>query len=414
MSSPNLSLKISAPTSIRLRDIALIVGSACVGASAGVLIYRYLIEKRRQQHLSTPTNDLEEIKTSVFGLRDRLAAIEDALRTATIGSNKRARKPKQPLTRTRSYVADSDDSSLIYYSAAESESELDDFYDVLPPGSGDTSLHNAGGDASRPLLNGTSTTADLESVLARFDEMIASTDTEQITDAFNYLVQQAEIRSSTRSHPDLLWRLAQAHLRYAMDVLGKQSEHRVEHFFQAKTYALEAREIAPQHVEVLKWSAITIGTVAKHGSVPLRQKIEDGLLVRQTLEEALELDPNDDTLHHLHGRWLYEVANLTWVERKFVQTWFGGEMNASIEEARAAFERVEASSPRRLKSNLLYLAKCALASDPYDPDGEARRLLETARDLERLPNDVDCEEEIRKQMLRLPELSDDQVDAVAS
>jgi len=31
---------------------------------------------------------------------------------------------------------------------------------------------------------------------------------------------------------------------------------------------------------------------------------------------ALEIHPNDAYLHHLLGRFRYEVANLSWIERK--------------------------------------------------------------------------------------------------
>lgn len=63
-----------------------------------------------------------------------------------------------------------------------------------------------------------------------------------------------------------------------------------------------------------KWYAILIGS---HGMfLPTKAKIESGHKFRKHVDRALELSPNDPALYHLLGRFKFEVASLTWIEKK--------------------------------------------------------------------------------------------------
>lgn len=54
-----------------------------------------------------------------------------------------------------------------------------------------------------------------------------------------------------------------------------------------------------------------------HGELlPITEKIKNGYRFKEHVMKALEIDPNDADLHHLLGRFNYEVANLSWVEKK--------------------------------------------------------------------------------------------------
>lgn len=63
-----------------------------------------------------------------------------------------------------------------------------------------------------------------------------------------------------------------------------------------------------------KWCAILVGVNSDF--LPVAEKIQNGYRFKELVMKALEICPNDADLHYLLGRFRYEVANLSWVERK--------------------------------------------------------------------------------------------------
>lgn len=47
-----------------------------------------------------------------------------------------------------------------------------------------------------------------------------------------------------------------------------------------------------------------------------KEKIVDGYVFAEYVEKAMELRPEDSAVHHLLGRFKFEISNLTWIERK--------------------------------------------------------------------------------------------------
>lgn len=72
------------------------------------------------------------------------------------------------------------------------------------------------------------------------------------------------------------------------------------------------------------------------------------------------MQPNDSTLHHMLGRWCFEVAGLTWIERKVASTLFSKVPDATLEDAIRALTKAYSLKPA-WKENCLFLAKCCLS-----------------------------------------------------
>lgn len=68
------------------------------------------------------------------------------------------------------------------------------------------------------------------------------------------------------------------------------------------------------NADLYKWCAILIGL--KGDFLPLAEKIQNGYVFKEYIIKGLEIHPDDSTLHHLLGRFRYEVASLSWLERK--------------------------------------------------------------------------------------------------
>lgn len=74
-----------------------------------------------------------------------------------------------------------------------------------------------------------------------------------------------------------------------------------------------------QNADLHKWCAILVGLNGDF--LPVAEKIKNGYRFKELVMGALEIRPNDADLHHLLGRFKYEVASLSWIERKVHVLW---------------------------------------------------------------------------------------------
>lgn len=72
-------------------------------------------------------------------------------------------------------------------------------------------------------------------------------------------------------------------------------------------YAMEALKLDEANPECHKWFAIAVGSLSEF--VGTQQKIQNGYLFKKHVDIAVKLKPLDPTLHHMLGRWCYEVLD---------------------------------------------------------------------------------------------------------
>lgn len=113
-----------------------------------------------------------------------------------------------------------------------------------------------------------------------------------------------------------------------------------------------------------KWYAILVGVYGEF--LPMTEKIQNGYRFKEHVMKALEISPNDGDLHHLLGRFRYEVANLSWLERKVAATLFSEPPSASYEDAIDSFQKAENFSAEINLENRLFLSKCYIALSKYE------------------------------------------------
>eukprot|EP00056_Hartaetosiga_gracilis_P016443 m.243149 g.243149 ORF g.243149 m.243149 type:complete len:134 (+) comp41058_c0_seq1:559-960(+) len=90
--------------------------------------------------------------------------------------------------------------------------------------------------------------------------------------------------------------------------------------------------------------------------VGLNEKLKCGEEFKQHVEIAIQLDPQDSLLSHLMGRWCFEVAGLSWLEKRACAALFGSAPEATYNDALQHLQRAEElSSDWGL--NMLYLGK---------------------------------------------------------
>lgn len=184
--------------------------------------------------------------------------------------------------------------------------------------------------------------------------------TNQKEDVYSILLEKIEENSE---NDEYLWRLAKAiHLKGIMAHKRGELEKKKELSFSAFKYAEQALKQNDKNPEVHKWYAITIGSLAEY--VGLQEKIQNGYTFKKHVDEAIRLKPSDPTLHHMLGRWCYEVAMLTWIEKKIASTLFSTPPDATLFEARQHLIKAD-NLKSDWKENILFIAKCYIGESDY-------------------------------------------------
>ena len=117
-----------------------------------------------------------------------------------------------------------------------------------------------------------------------------------------------------------------ADLAASGDTAGAQRK-----FKEGFSLAEMAMEHGPEVPQGYKWAAILTKKVGE--SLPLKEKIQDTFKIKELALKAAELDDMDATTQHLIGAWYFNVANVSWIERKVAGTLFATVPSATYEEA---------------------------------------------------------------------------------
>ncbi|XP_072395420.1 regulator of microtubule dynamics protein 1-like [Diabrotica undecimpunctata] len=183
-------------------------------------------------------------------------------------------------------------------------------------------------------------------VLAQADELH---DEEKFLDVYELLDRIRFIND-----PEVLWRIARA--LYNLN-LGKDLNKQIR--FIMMDEALFVLETAlgnggSQNAEVHKWMAIILDT--HYGLINLENRVKYASMVRNHLEKACELNPDDFTSYYMMGNWCYQMCRLTKFQRFIAKYFLATEPPVSeYEVAYKYLQRAEELRPRTVLANLYLL-----------------------------------------------------------
>ncbi|RLB66778.1 MAG: hypothetical protein DRH08_05330 [Deltaproteobacteria bacterium] len=136
-----------------------------------------------------------------------------------------------------------------------------------------------------------------------------------------------EIPEDKFAPDDRFWIMAS--VQYEM---GRVADKEGMPFFQkAEEYARSAIKENADNAEGYKWLAITLGAQAKHSDTKAQVKISNK--VKENIERAIALNPDDDISYLVLSRWHYKNSSLGGVARAFAKVIYGGLPKASLDEA---------------------------------------------------------------------------------
>ena len=113
--------------------------------------------------------------------------------------------------------------------------------------------------------------------------------------------------------------------------------------------------------------------------------------IREHMEKAAKLNPNDATTFYSLGLWHFSFASMSWLTKTVAQQMFPDLPETDYETALEYFEKAENLDPGFYSMNWLYLAKC------YKALGDEKRYKFYRRKLLRMtPVDDDDKNAVRE------------------
>ncbi|XP_053992290.1 regulator of microtubule dynamics protein 1-like [Hylaeus volcanicus] len=304
-----------------------------VGA-ASIFIYHYMLNN--QQH-STGSTSLDDAHKRIAELQAEL----EALRLQQSQQKKKRKISRRFVSNDSTYTV-TDETDTDAFSTADTEIGDDEFYDC----------------------------SDSESVIAENEIRISDESNhldlilKEVDEAANGdfdIETYSKLQTLVNLHQDnveVIWRFARACYYHAEATADKSIR---------RTILLEGighceRIIEIPNAELFKWYAILLGLNGDY--LATADKIKNGDRFKNYIIKAIEIQPDDCELHYLLGRFKYEIANLSWFERKVASTLFSEIPSASHDEALACFDTAIRLGKRSLQIDL-FISKCYIALKQY-------------------------------------------------
>ncbi|KOX76017.1 Regulator of microtubule dynamics protein 1 [Melipona quadrifasciata] len=126
----------------------------------------------------------------------------------------------------------------------------------------------------------------------------------------------------------------------------------------------EALKIKENHWSVHKVVSILLNSKTLYEGI--KAQIKESYNIKNHMLKVIELNPEEPRLVYMLGNWCFQVADLTWYQRKIASVIFGDPPSSSFEEALKYFETAEAIDPNFYSQNLLMLGKTYLKLNQKD------------------------------------------------
>ena len=209
--------------------------------------------------------------------------------------------------------------------------------------------------------------SSLEEVFAKLD-----VDTEDATinkDDHYVSVKQLYDSENGSSNVHITWRLARAAFKVsaAAEIAGDKSRQK-QFLLEAEEWARKAVSLDSENADSHIWLATICGKLCDFLSA--KDRIVKGKECQVHLEEAIRLRPDDFITFYTYGRWCFEIASLSWMERKIATVIFGAPPESSYQDALDKFTIVKKLKPE-WRANVIWMSKCLVAMKEYSKAIEA-------------------------------------------
>ncbi|XP_015184498.1 PREDICTED: regulator of microtubule dynamics protein 1-like [Polistes dominula] len=305
---------------------------------AGMFFYQQFLNKQKYQ---AGNNSLEPVYQSLAKLQKEVEALRQQQKRKKRSTSLNRKNTLSSNDNT--YVSTEND--LDSYSTAGTDIADDEFFDCSD------------------VEDGTEDIESRESTsINQLETELMTIDAQDRTEEQNECTTYYKLKELIELHPHnvgVIWRFARA----CYSCISNFTD--VEHKTEIISEGLKAceRVIDVEDADLHKWYAILIGT---HGEyLPTAEKIKNGTVFKNHVMIALKIRPKDPSLHHLLGRFQFELSGLSWFEKKLASTFFAEPPNASYDEAIESFEQAEELATVPHLENRLFLSKAYIAKSNF-------------------------------------------------
>ncbi len=158
-------------------------------------------------------------------------------------------------------------------------------------------------------------------VLEKVDELLNHGENQQAWEILQ------ELPEDDPDPAERLWRMART--QYEMGQVSDKKN--AKPFKSAEKYARAAIKSDPNSSESYKWLAIALGAQSKYSST--KEQVRQSGEIKENIEKAIELNPDDDIAYLVLSRWHYKVSALSGIARTFAKVLYGGVPKASLKKA---------------------------------------------------------------------------------
>ena len=160
-----------------------------------------------------------------------------------------------------------------------------------------------------------------DAIIRKVDELLTQGENQQALEILQRLPEDGPAPA------ERLWRMAR--VQYEM---GRLADRDVQEFYiKAEDYARSAIVEDPGSSDSYKWLAIALGAQAKYSDT--KTQVRQSREIKESIERAIALNPEDDISYLVLSRWHYKVSGLGTVARTFAKIIYGGVPKASLAEA---------------------------------------------------------------------------------
>jgi tetratricopeptide (TPR) repeat protein len=153
---------------------------------------------------------------------------------------------------------------------------------------------------------------------------------------------------------ELLWRMARTYISIG-DVA--KHEEREQYYRKADEYSTKAVLADSGNSDAHCWKAITVGYVSMYEGT--RSKVAMANVVKNELDIAIRLNPNNDIAYSILGTFYRALGNISWIERQLADLLLGGIPDGGFAEGETSLKKAIALSPtiirHRFELGRLYL-----------------------------------------------------------
>ena len=146
-------------------------------------------------------------------------------------------------------------------------------------------------------------------------------------------------------------------------------------------YAQRAAALAPRNAEAHLSIAISYGKMLPY--MDTKDQIEASRDIKDSVDKAIELDPENDLAWHVLGRWHRTLSDVNLIKRRIAAILYGKLPQTTTEEAVKCFEKAIELNPSRL----MHYVELGRAYAQMGKTAEARRFIEKGLAMPNLEKD---------------------------